>query len=146
MATTTTGISHGYLPSKNVGASIAFYTEQLGFTLQRHYRMGEREAAYVELGGVLVELTSSETTPADVDRVEPRLGVGVPDIATAIAELRAAGVTIVREPWAARTFWGLQAQIADPSGWVISLREWQDGDGPTFRDWTPRHDDVVRLA
>ena len=146
MAATTTGISHVYLPSKDVGESIAFYTEQLGFKLLRRYRMADRESAYVELGGVLVELTSSDTTPAADGRFELRLGVGVPDMATAIAELKAVGVTVLREPWEARTFWGLQAQIQDPSGWVISLREWQAPAGPEFPDWTPRHDAVERIA
>ena len=61
-------------------------------------------------------------------------------------ELKAAGVHVEREPWTARTFWGLQAMIKDPSGWIISLREWKEPDNPYYADWQPVHDDVERLA
>jgi predicted enzyme related to lactoylglutathione lyase len=143
---TTSGISHIYLPSKDIDASIAFYTEHFGFKLLRKYRMGDRESAYVELGGILIELTVSDTTPAEDGRTELRLGLAVPDIAAALAELKRKGVTVAREPWDARTFWGRQAQIKDPSGYIISLREWREPDGPYYPDWKPSHDDVERLA
>ena len=144
--TIATGISHIYLPSRDIDESIAFYTTHLGFRLLRKYRMNGRESAYVELGGILLELTLSETTPDQDGRTELKIGVAVPDMATAIAELKAKGVPVVREPWDARTFWGLQAQIQDPSGYIISLREWQAPDGPTYAEWTPKHEEVERLS
>ena len=142
------GFSHIYLPSRSVDESIAFYTERLGFKLLRKYRTGTggSASAYCELGGVLLELTQGQNTPDSDGRTEPRIGLQVDDIAEAIAELKAAGVHVEREPWTARTFWGLQAMIKDPSGWIISLREWKEPDNPYYADWQPVHDDVERLA
>jgi predicted enzyme related to lactoylglutathione lyase len=108
--------------------------------------MNGRVSAYVEIGGVLLELTQGENTPDQDGRTEPRIGIEVSDIAAAIEELRSAGVEIAREPWAAMTFWGTQAMIKDPSGYIISLREWRAPDGPNFPDWKPEHDTVERLA
>ena len=140
------GFSHIYLPSRSVDESIEFYTKKLGFNLLRKYSMNGRESAYVEIGGVLLELTPSENTPDQDGRTEPRIGLEVPDMAAAIAELKSAGVEIAREPWDALTFWGIQAQIKDPSGYIISLREWKAPDGPKYADWKPAHDNVERLA
>jgi lactoylglutathione lyase len=140
------GFSHIYLPSRSVDESIEFYTKKLGFKLQRKYSMNGRVSAYVEIGGVLLELTQGENTPDQDGRTEPRIGIEVSDIAAAIEELRSAGVEIAREPWAAMTFWGTQAMIKDPSGYIISLREWRAPDGPNFPDWKPEHDTVERLA
>jgi lactoylglutathione lyase len=140
------GFSHIYLPSRSVDESIEFYTKKLGFKLQRKYSMNGRVSAYVEIGGVLLELTQGENTPDQDGRTEPRIGIEVADIAAAIEELRSAGVEIAREPWAAMTFWGTQAMIKDPSGYIISLREWRAPDGPNFPDWKPEHDTVERLA
>lgn len=140
------GFSHIYLPSRNAEESIEFYTKILGFKLFRKYNMNGRLSAYVELGGVLLELTDGATNTPDQDgRTEPRIGLEVPDINAAIEELKAAGVEIAREPWAAMTFWGTQAMIKDPSGYIISLREWRAPDGPTYMDWKPEHDNVERL-
>lgn len=141
-----TGFSHIYLPSRSVDESIEFYTKKLGFNLLRKYSMNGRESAYVEIGGVLLELTPSENTPDQDGRTELRIGLAVPDMAAAIADMKSNGVEVVREPWDALTFWGLQAQIKDPSGYIISLREWRAPDGPHYADWKPAHDNVERLA
>ena len=140
------GFSHIYLPSRSVDESIEFYTKKLGFKLFRKYNMNGRISAYVEIGGVLLELTpSTDPTPDQDGRTEPRIGIEVPDIKAAIEELRSAGVEIAREPWDAMTFWGPQAMIKDPSGYIISLREWRLPDGPNYQDWKPEHANVERL-
>ena len=140
------GFSHIYLPSRNVDESIEFYTKKLGFKLFRKYNMNGRISAYVEIGGVLLELTpATDPTPDQDGRTEPRIGIEVPDIKAAIEELRSADVEIAREPWDAMTFWGTQAMIKDPSGYIISLREWRSPDGPNYRDWKPEHANVERL-
>ena len=144
-----TSFSHIYLPVRDVDASIEFYTGKLGFRLLRKYRMAEggSPSAYVELGGVLLELMQSrQPVPDDQGGVEPRIGLTVTDMDSAIGALREAGVTIEREPFDARTFWGRQAMIKDPSGYGISLREWQTPDGPRFDAWQPRHEGVSRIA
>jgi catechol 2,3-dioxygenase-like lactoylglutathione lyase family enzyme len=138
--------SHIYMPCRDVQESIDFYTGLMGFELFRSWEMNGRRSAYCKLNGVLLELTLRDNTPIATDnRVEPRIGLIVDDIAAEIARLRAAGVTVEREPWAAATFWGTQAMIRDPNGWVISLREYRAPDSPDFKDWTPDQPGVVRL-
>ena len=140
------GFSHIYLPSRNAEESIEFYTKILGFKLFRKYKLDGRLSAYLELGGVLLNLGYSATDTPDQDgRTEPRIGLEVPDINAAVAELKAAGVEIVTEPWAAQTLWGWQATIKDPSGYIITLREWRAPDGPHYMDWIPEHDNAERV-
>ena len=64
----------------------------------------------------------------------------------ALAALRANGVEILEEPRDARTFWGKQGAIKDPSGYIITLREYDEPDNPRYPDWQPRHEDVKRLG
>jgi lactoylglutathione lyase len=144
-----TSFSHIYLPVRDVDQSIEFYTQRLGFKLLRKYRMSEggSASAYVELGGVLLELMQARRpTPADEGAVEPRIGLAVTDMDAAIRDLKAAGVEVEREPYDARTFWGRQAVIKDPSGYGVSLREWQAPDSPNYDAWQPKHEGVTRLA
>ena len=144
-----TGFSHIYLPVRDVDESIAFYTRRLGFKLLRKYRMtdGGNPSAYVELGEVLLELMQArQPTPGEEGRVEPRIGLTVTDMDEAMRDLKANGVQVEREPFDARTFWGRQAMIKDPSGYGISLREWHAPDNPHFDDWQPKHEGVSRIA
>jgi len=144
-----TSFSHIYLPVKDVDQAIDFYTRNLGFKLFRKYRMAEggNASAYVELGDVLLELTQARgPVPADEGRVEGRIGLTVTDMDAVTKDLKSKGVEFEREPFDARTFWGRQAMIKDPSGNGISLREWQAPDNPRFDGWQPRHEGVSRLA
>ena len=136
--------SHIYLPCRDVQESIDFYTQQLGFSLHRAWEMNGRGSAYCKLNGVLLELTLGDKTPATDGRFEPRVGLIVDDIEAEIARLRAAGVHVEREPWDAATFWGRQAMIKDPNGWVISLRQYRAPDSPDYKDWQPDQPGVVR--
>jgi lactoylglutathione lyase len=144
-----TSFSHIYLPVNDVDESIEFYTQNLGFKLLRKYRMSAdgNPSAYVELGDVLLELTKSRTPlPRDPNQVESRIGLTVTDMDGVWADLMKKGVQSAREPFDARTFWGRQAQIKDPSGYGISLREWAEPDNPRFEGWQPRHEGAERLA
>ncbi len=144
-----TGFSHIYLPVRDVDESIDFYTKNLGFRLLRKYTLAEGAApsAYLELGEVLLELTKARRPlPAEEGNVEPRIGLAVTDMDAAWADLTSKGVEPVREPYDARTFWGRQAQVKDPNGYGISLREWAPPDQPRFDDWQPKHAGVTRLA
>ena len=142
-----TGYSHINLPVRDLNESIEFYTERLGFYLLRKWSMDGRESAYVGFKDILIELaTSRSPTPDQDNRTETRIGFTVSDLDAAVAEFRSLGVPIAREPWDARTFWGRQAYIKDPSGYILSLREWRAPDGPRFTDWTPSHDGVERRA
>ena len=141
----TASISHIYLPVRDVNESIDFYTQKLGFKLLRQYEMNGRLSAYVTLGGILLELTPSTTTPSTDGRSELRIGILVDDMDATLEEVRSNGVEVAREPWQAQTFWGRQAQLRDPSGYLISIRQYREPDGPSYPDWQPEHEGVVRI-
>ncbi len=128
-----TGFSHVYLPVPDVEAAIGFYTSNLGFRLQRRWRTADgAAAAYLELGGVLLEVVPSAA------------GLMVDDLDAVLSELRGRGVEIASEPFAPRSFWGRQAAIQDPFGYVVALREWRAPDGPRFDGWQPAAEDTAR--
>lgn len=141
-----TCISHFYLPVRDIDETIAFYTRHLGFSLLRKYTVNGELAAYLGLGGVLLELSVSANTPSVDKRKELRLGLVVVDLDATLARLKADGVEVAREPWSAATFWGRQCQILDPSGYRVSLRQYRAPDGPDYPDWRPETENVVRLA
>jgi catechol 2,3-dioxygenase-like lactoylglutathione lyase family enzyme len=143
-----TGFSHVYLSVLDVDEAVRFYTGRLGFRLLRKWRAGDGpEAAYAELGGVLLEITQ---TASDVSGGsaggERRFGLVVDDLDAVLAELRSSGVEIASEPFEPRSFWGRQAAIRDPFGYIVALREWRPPDGPHFDGWQPTRSDVVRTA
>ena len=139
-----TGFSHIYHRTRDLDESIEFFTKNLGFKLLRKFDMRGQQSAYVELDNVLLEL-STIRDPAQIPEGERRLGFRTRDIDKVFETLRANGVEIMEEPRDARTFWGKQGAIKDPSGYVITLREWDEPDSPTYPDWQPRHDEVKRL-
>ena len=145
-----TSFSHVYLPVPNVDEAVQFYTNNLGFRLLRKWQAaGGPEAAYAELGSVLLEITLSPTIPGgqpDGGRADQRFGLAVDDLDAVLRELRSRGVEVVTEPFEPRSFWGRQAVIRDPFGYRVALREWRAPDGPRFDGWQPTRDDVVRLA
>ena len=141
-----TSLSHVYFPVRDIDETIDFYTQKLAFSLLRRGSNNGRESAYLSLDGILLELNTSETTPSSDGRTELRLGLTVDDMDATLSELRSKGVEVAREPWDAYTFWGRQAQIKDPSGYIISLREWRAPDGPNFEGWQPTTEGVTRLA
>lgn len=141
-----TGFSHIYHRVRDLDEAIDFYTKNLGFTLLRKYVMGGRSSAYVELDNVLLELSVADPSALPGEAGERRLGLRTQDIDAVFADLRKKGVTILEEPRDARTFWGRQGAIKDPSGYIITLREWEAPDHPRYPGWQPRHEGVERLA
>jgi lactoylglutathione lyase len=142
-----TSFSHIYHRVRDLDESIAFYTGRLGFNLLRRYDIDGRESAYVGLGDVLLEMSAARS-PAELPGPdgERRLGLTVTDLDGVMAGLKGAGVVIVQEAYDARTFWGRQAAIKDPNGYIISLREWRAPDNPHFEGWQPAHQGVHRSA
>ena len=59
------------------------------------------------------------------------------DMAATIADLESKGVEISRPPTQQTAYDGLRAEIKDPNGISIELREWQNGDSIDNFDWTP---------
>jgi len=141
-----TSFSHLYYRVRDVDESIAWYTKHLGFRVLRKYSTNGRVSAYLELGGVLLEVGSA-ASPSDLPgpNGERRLGITTTDMDGDLAALRSNGVEVVDEPFDARTFWGRQCVIKDPNGYWISLREWNAPDGPHYADWQPKHEGVVRI-
>ncbi|MGH2602396.1 MAG: VOC family protein, partial [Dehalococcoidia bacterium] len=134
----------------DVDEAVRFYTGNLGFRLLRKWRAADSsEAAYAELGGILLEIILSAATPnvrADGTRGEQRFGLVVDQLDAVLTELKAKGVEIATEPFEPRSFWGRQATIRDPFGYIVALREWRAPDGPRFDDWQPTRANVVRTG
>jgi len=110
----------------NVDRAVAFYTEQLGFSLEQ--RMGPA-FAIVSLGDLALWVSGPQTSAArpmpDGRRPEPggwsRLVIEVDDLEVKVAELKAAGTSfrneIVTGPG------GSQILLEDPSGNPVELFE-----------------------
>jgi len=144
-----TSISHIIYPVKDLDETIEFYTQNLGFKVLRRYSSGAgRESAYLELGGVLLEVGQrpDAAPPSANGRLENRIGLTVTDLDGAVELLKSRGVEMEDEAYEARTFWGRQCKIKDPSGYSVTLREWKAPDGPTFPDWQPRHEGTIRTG
>ena len=145
----TSSISHIIYPVKNLDEAIEFYTQNLGFKVLRRYGSGRGgDSAYLELGGVLLEMGENpNAAPSRADgRLENRIGLTVKDLDACVELLKSRGVEMEDEAYEARTFWGRQCKIKDPSGYSVTLREWRAPDGPTFPDWQPRHEGMTRTA
>jgi catechol 2,3-dioxygenase-like lactoylglutathione lyase family enzyme len=142
-----TKFDHVHVVSTDIDKSVDFYTNVLGFYLQRRTVVnGTLELAYVGLGETLLEIhrppRGSSEIPAGANRP---FGLTVSDMDAALAYLQEKGVEVVetRDGW---TFIGRHALIKDPCGISIELREWKGGDGPTNFDWQPTLPNVTRLA
>lgn len=93
--------------------SLAFYRDVLGLAVFREFPGG----TVFFLGGGLLELSSRGSTPASPDLA---LWLQIRDIAEAVAELRARGAVITKEPRLEP--WGLhEAWLTDPDGVRIVL-------------------------
>lgn len=139
-----TTFSHIYHRMRDIDESIEFYTKNLGFKLLRKYSIDDAPAAYINLGDVLLEL-SVVKNPADLPQNERKMGFTTTDVDADVERLRKNGVEIVEDGREARTFWGRQAAIKDPSGYVITLREWRAPDNPRFDGWQPTQEEVKRV-
>lgn len=120
------GIDHVELVPSDFEKSLNFYTEILGFKVQRRWKAARppmEEIAFIELNGSILELFSvTETTPASTEEWQigcRKFAIGVDDVDQAVAYLRTRGVTISREPVAVGTL--KVAGIKDPDGLIIEL-------------------------
>jgi len=133
------GFSHIYVPALDLDESIKFYTEKLGFDLFRRWTPAPgRQAAYVRLDGVLLEM--GQVQPENREKTLTgggKFGLEVTDLEATLAELRAKGVEVLPEGPKMKSFAGRQVRIKDPSGWEIGLREWRAPDGPFADDYDP---------
>jgi len=125
-------IDHIELLTGEPKRAVKFYTEVLGFRVRATDRVtgtprGPLDLVYLELGGTTLELMSyPEAKPAsastDLHYGYQMMALEVEDMAKALAELRAKGVSpswgpVTREKYA-------RAEIRDPDGNAVELRQW----------------------
>lgn len=129
-------IDHVELLTAHPARTLAFYTEVLGFRIARRMQVpstphGPLELVYLELGGTTVELMTylQAKLEAAAGGLRPGyqlMALEVEDMDAAVAHLKAHGVEPswgpVKRPEYAR------AEIRDPDGNGIELRQWHRGD------------------
>ena len=114
--------------------TVDFYTEILGFKVKSRDRV-ERSSAgvpinlvYLELGGTTVELITYEgvkvaPAPTGVHLGYNLIALEVDDMQKAIQFLKTKGVEVVWGP-KIRDRHSARAEITDPNGYHIELRQW----------------------
>lgn len=149
------GMDHVEVWAKDLQESVAFYTQVLGFqhlrtTTAQRPGGGAHEQACVTLGDMMVELIAApperRTEQVDVGSMGVKaFALTVDDMAATAAALKDRGVRFVQEPKPGSSFNGWRAEILDPNGIGIELREWID-DSIHNPDWAPNSSAVTRTA
>ena len=149
------GIDHVEVWAKDLQESVAFYTGVLGFrqlrsTVAKRPDGGAHAQVCVTLGDVMIELIAAPPERSGEQFDPGRMGVKafaltVDDMAGTAAWLKEQGVRFVQEPKPGSSFSGWRAEILDPNGIGIELREWVN-DSIHNPDWTPASPAVERLA
>jgi catechol 2,3-dioxygenase-like lactoylglutathione lyase family enzyme len=126
-------IDHVEIVTDQLDRTVDFYTEVLGFTVKLRDRieqsgLGVRiDLVYLDLGGTVVELIAYEGASVDPAPHKEHLGyrmiaLEVDDMQKATAYLQTKGVEIVWGPRVRETY--SRAEICDPNGYHIELRQW----------------------
>ena len=124
-------IDHVEIVTDKPEATEAFYTEVLGFRVKARDRIERPGSAldlvYLDLGGTVVELISYEGVVVDPAPEKEHLGyrmiaLEVDDMQQTADYLKEKGVDIVWGPVVRPTY--ARAEICDPNGYRIELRQW----------------------
>lgn len=127
-------IDHVEIVTDQPDRTIQFYTEVLGFKLRSRERV-ERPGggvslnlAYLELGGTTVELITYEGIKIAPAPTGEHLGYNlialeVDDMRATIEYLKTKGVGVVWGPLVRENRYA-RAEITDPNGYHIELRQW----------------------
>ena len=123
-------IDHFEVVPRNVERTLRFYLDVLGFRLKERYPVAKppmKEVIYVTLGDTMLEIIDVEN-PASVHPDPWHVGwrgmaLEVPDMARAVAYLATKGVVPSKAPVDLGT--SIRAEIEDPDGLMIELREWK---------------------
>jgi catechol 2,3-dioxygenase-like lactoylglutathione lyase family enzyme len=113
--------------------TVQFYTEVLGFAVKARDRIERSglgvplDLVYLDLGGTVVELIAYEGLAVDPAPQTEHLGyrmmaLEVDDMQTTVDDLRNKGIDIVWGPRFRETY--SRAEICDPNGYRIELRQW----------------------
>ncbi len=124
-------IDHVEIVPQDFERSLEFYTGTLGFALDHRYSLAAeaapiKEVAYLILNGSAIELLRAE--PAAVQpRQTGQVGYNamaweVDDMEATLRELAAKGIAPTWGPRTRPTY--IRAEIADPDGNAIELRQW----------------------
>ena len=126
-------IDHVEIVTDQPDRTVQFYTDILGFTVRLQDRIEQSglgvpiDLVYLELGGTVLELIAYEGASVDPAPQKEHLGyrmiaLEVDDMQKATNYLRTKGVEVVWGPRVRETY--SRAEICDPSGFHIELRQW----------------------
>ncbi len=121
-------IDHVEIVPMDIEQTISFYTDVLGFKVKERNKMtmpGLSEITYLTLGDTMIELLAFKDPPAGPEGpfVGYRLmALEVDDMDRTVEYLKSKGVAITRGP--ATMGKTKRAEIKDPSGISIELRQW----------------------
>jgi glyoxylase I family protein len=132
-------IDHIELLTAAPGPIVDFYTRLLGFRERERARipatpMGPLDLVYLELGGTTLEVMCYPESGAIAPRdAQPRLGwqclaLEVEDMDSALHALQESGVRCAWGPMKRPEY--ARAEIRDPDGNPIELRQWHRGSAP----------------
>jgi lactoylglutathione lyase len=122
---------HTMIRTKDLDASIRFYTELMGMRVLRRTEVpgGKYTLAFVgygdERGHAVIELTYNwgHDEPYEIGTGFGHLAVGVPDVAAMCAAVRAGGGKVTREAGPVQHGTTVIAFVEDPDGYKIELIE-----------------------
>jgi glyoxylase I family protein len=124
-------IDHIELVTARPDRAVAFYTEILGFRERSRGRvptpLGPLDLVYLELGGTTVELMCYPEAKPEPREPGERLGyrmmaLEVQDMDAALEYLRTKGIEATWGPKKGANY--ARAEIRDPEGNAIELRQW----------------------
>jgi glyoxylase I family protein len=123
-------IDHMEIVPSDPERTLDFYQKVLGFRLNLRVPVNVppmKEVIYLELGDTVVEVVSAEN-PSPKSEQSWQVGyraiaLEVDSMKEAVEYLRGKGVEMTREPVDLGT--SIRAEIQDPDGLTIELREWK---------------------
>ena len=126
-------IDHVEIVTDQLDRTESFYTDVLGFRVKARDRIERSglgvpiDLVYLELGGTVVELISYDGAAVDPAPQKEHLGyrmiaLEVDDMQQTADYLEQKGIDIVWGPRITETY--ARAEICDPNGFHIELRQW----------------------
>jgi glyoxylase I family protein len=126
-------IDHVEIVTDQPDRTKSFYTDVLGFRVKARDRIERSglgvpiDLVYLELGGTIVELISYDGVAVDPAPQREHLGyrmiaLEVDDMQQATDYLKQKGIDVVWGPRITETY--ARAEICDPNGFHIELRQW----------------------
>jgi catechol 2,3-dioxygenase-like lactoylglutathione lyase family enzyme len=125
-------IDHIEIVTAQPERTVQFYTDVLGFQIKARDRIehpggSALNLVYLDLGGTVVELISYDGVEVDAEPGLEHLGyrmmaLEVDDMDKTAAFLKEKGVAVVWGPVVRPTY--ARAEICDPNGFRIELRQW----------------------